>query len=356
MPQQGQYSAADVTPPPQSAQQQGQFTAADIDQSSQLPRGFLANIESKLPGANDTGLRGAVHHLGDTWNTAGKPIADVSTPGILYQLYKKFTGQSNEVNQLPGKMVSAFALSGEPEADIEAGAPPVRGEASASLPAESSSGMLSRAWEVAKRRAGHIPGVQAVKDIGYVMRGNPDAAPATPPAPTPSLPEFWGKGQYGTPVDQWGQRIPQQASPPSEPETPAPTLRRGSLSQMMRDLDQPTRDAFNVPPPPAPGQPIAQRGGISAAMNQGEEMPQGHSAIQGSSAARSKMYDAGAREFHARYKSGDTTYVYGDVSPEEADAFDKADSKGQALQQIKNAHPLVAKIVNGKRIAVKAAQ
>lgn len=82
---------------------------------------------------------------------------------------------------------------------------------------------------------------------------------------------------------------------------------------------------------------------------------EGHTAHQ-SSALRSSKYDTGANEFHARMTSGDTTYVYGDVAPEEAQAFADADSKGKAYQQLKNGHPLVAKIVGGKRIAVKPTQ
>lgn len=105
-----------------------------------------------------------------------------------------------------------------------------------------------------------------------------------------------------------------------------------------------------------PGKPIYQRsaGPPSGAIS-GADMPEGHTAHQ-SSAIPSSMYDSGAKEFHARMVSGNTSYVYGDVSPEEAQAFTDAESKGKAFQQIKNGHPLVAKIVNGKRLPVKASQ
>ncbi len=81
------------------------------------------------------------------------------------------------------------------------------------------------------------------------------------------------------------------------------------------------------------------------------DLPEGHTPVE-SSALRSVRYDQGAREFHAMPKGGTTVYVYGDVSPEEADAFSKAESKGKAWQEIRR-NPLVAKIVNGKRIATK---
>lgn len=129
----------------------------------------------------------------------------------------------------------------------------------------------------------------------------------------------------------------------------APSFQRGSLQTLLdrslgaRQLDPkvPLKNQMDVPPPKA-----------RTAAAPSADVPEGHTAHQ-SSAIPSSRYDAGANEFHARMVSGDTTYVYGDVSPEEAQAFTDAPSKGKAFQQIKTGHPLVAKIVNGKRIAVK---
>lgn len=80
-------------------------------------------------------------------------------------------------------------------------------------------------------------------------------------------------------------------------------------------------------------------------------LPDGHTAVD-STAVKSFMYDLDAREFQTLPVSGKTIYVHGDVSPEEAQAFADADSKGKAWMQIRN-NPLVAKIVNGVRIPVK---
>jgi hypothetical protein len=135
-------------------------------------------------------------------------------------------------------------------------------------------------------------------------------------------------------------------------QTPKP-IQRGSLSQL---LQQQLNEGLGAAPPPNPKAPIYQRGQLSSAMQEGSDVPQGHTAVEGSSAIRSKMYDPAAREFHARLTSGDTTYVYGDVSPEEASGFEGAKSKGQAFQAMKANHPLVAKIVNGKRMPVKVSR
>jgi hypothetical protein len=140
---------------------------------------------------------------------------------------------------------------------------------------------------------------------------------------------------------------------PSEPEAPAQAqpIQRGNFPQL---LQQQLEKGLDAGPPMNPKVPLkGQLPSMMKSATSASDLPTGHTAVE-SSAMRSKMYDPAAKEFHARLTSGDTTYVYGDVAPEEAQAFEGAKSKGQAFQAIKQNHPLVAKIVNGKRIAVKA--
>jgi len=138
----------------------------------------------------------------------------------------------------------------------------------------------------------------------------------------------------------------------AKPQTSAP-MQRGSLSQMMNQLQDQVGKGLGASPPPNPTKPIYQRGDLSSAMEGASDVPEGHTPVQ-SSALKSYKYDSSANEFHAKYGSGgDTVHVFGDVTPEEAQAFDQAQSKGQAMQQIKSSHPLVAKIINGKRTTVK---
>lgn len=61
-------------------------------------------------------------------------------------------------------------------------------------------------------------------------------------------------------------------------------------------------------------------------------------------------YDPAARELETVTNNGQR-YIHGDVSPEEAQAFANAESKGKAWQKIRD-NPLVAKVVNGKRVPV----
>lgn len=82
-------------------------------------------------------------------------------------------------------------------------------------------------------------------------------------------------------------------------------------------------------------------------------IPEGFTPVD-STALKGYKYDPDTREFESVTQGGQH-YIHGDVSPEEAQSFADADSKGKAWQQIRN-NPLVAKVVNGKRVATKPVQ
>jgi hypothetical protein len=81
-------------------------------------------------------------------------------------------------------------------------------------------------------------------------------------------------------------------------------------------------------------------------------IPEGHTPVEDSTAVRSFKYDPDAQELHIAPTKG-YTYVYGDVSPDQATGFQNAESKGTAWGSIRNSNPLVAKIhENGTRTAI----
>lgn len=80
----------------------------------------------------------------------------------------------------------------------------------------------------------------------------------------------------------------------------------------------------------------------------GGKIPPGHTPVK-STAIRSYKYDPATREFEASTTGG--TYIHGDVSPEQAQAFEQASSKGKAWAELKKNSTYVGKIVNGKRVA-----
>lgn len=81
------------------------------------------------------------------------------------------------------------------------------------------------------------------------------------------------------------------------------------------------------------------------------EVPAGHIPVK-SSALRSYRYDPGSQELHITTNTGDGA-IYGEVTPEQAKAFEDAKSKGQAWKAIKDNNVPVAKVVDGKRIPIK---
>lgn len=156
----------------------------------------------------------ALTHAKDLAVNMARNLGDISALNIGTQTYRNLTGQPNTLKELPEKIVETgvpMMLGDEAPATAR---PPVTAADTAPREATTaSSGFVDRALEVAKRRALHlIPGVQSVRDLDYLLRGNPEAAPATPSAPAPAVPDWYGKGSFGTPVGMWGQRI----APPAE--------------------------------------------------------------------------------------------------------------------------------------------
>lgn len=79
------------------------------------------------------------------------------------------------------------------------------------------------------------------------------------------------------------------------------------------------------------------------------KLPEGFTSVD-SSALKGYKYSPETREFESITQGGQH-YIHGDVSPDEVDNFADADSKGKAWQQIKSQNPLVAKVVNGRRVS-----
>lgn len=96
-----------------------------------------------------------------------------------------------------------------------------------------------------------------------------------------------------------------------------------------------------------PNVPLKNQGG--APTPQG--VVEGHTPVQ-SSALKSYKYDPDAQEFESVTNTG-AHYIHGDVSPDQAAAFEAASSKGKAWNTLRQNSTLVAKVVNGKRIPVK---
>jgi hypothetical protein len=416
-----------------------------------LPPGYTLDSTPAKPSVLDQ--LGTVP--GKVWR-AIKPIADVTAPAIGYQMYKKFTGQPNDLASVPEKAVLAFAGMDAPEIGEEA--EPIA-EAQAQNPVRRGASLAGRRapvaapggsvldhpavspWvDAAEKEVMKVPGANLAKTAYQSLKGMFFGDGEVPAAPTPSVPPEWGKGVYGTPVAKWGTKIgstypgaplPENPGefpgaslpekPPAEvlqaqpiaagaqPTANSPAAVLGKLPAPWRM--KPQADALAEVPTPAT-QPAAQSGealsqvpiapwrmrpqaaalGDSApakatisqqlddtlrtavgnqAVKPGVPMryqfktpapaegsvpaasiPEGHTPVEDSSAVRSFKYDPDAQELHIAPTKG-YTYVYGDVSPDQATGFQNAESKGTAWGSIRNSNPLVAKIhENGTRTAI----
>jgi len=231
----------------------------------------LAQFAAKTPVAPKEPMFGHIQTtLGNMAEGVSKNLWDVSAPGIGASLLKRFRPgilpqqveqDTTPLKELPneigatGAPMMAGGILEEPTPANAVERPRVATGTTAAAPEDSS--MMSRIGDVAKRRLIHkIPGIQAAKDLDYVLRGTPEAAPAPPKPPTPTVPDFYGKGKYGTPVAQWGQPIAAPTPPiPPELTTPARTLPGQISPEVIRPPQQtaasiPARSGLALPPGP----------------------------------------------------------------------------------------------------------
>lgn len=335
------------------------------------------------------GVRGAISGAWNTVKTAANawndPKADVGDTVLPDPHLEQVSGAVKDINASPDPL-GTYAKVGQETAGQGAGAAltALAGEAAGPVAGKIPAGRIAQTiGKVAKGVAEDIPIVrQGGKIAKYWNETAPKSTfpgapePATPPTEVTQASSLYrgassppdptaGLGQIPVKSGQIRAKFDQQSAPTS-------SFSRPNIQNLLNE-------SLDAAPPLDPRAPIYQRGQITqqfpkAAVAPSEDLtpvlqksldqvnasksadvPEGHT-LHDSSALRSSKYDSAANEFHARMTSGDTTYVYGDVAPEEAQAFAGADSKGKAYQQIKSSHPLVAKIVNGKRIAVKRPQ
>lgn len=264
----------------------------------QKPSAQMEGDKMSFPEKVGANLADAYEHVKPYAQKAANDVYDVSAPGIAEQIGRKMQGKPNDLKQLPGKMVTAFATVGAPEGEAM---PEARAaEAAPKYPGapmpEAPTPELVKAQSLAK-------GPQSVVDPAAGLGKIPVSKAAESSIPVQKI----------TPKDIERQLNEALGGQPLKPNVP--------LKQQVSTTPKPTVDA------------------------------EGHTQVE-SSAVKSFKYDAENQEFHVKPNGGRTTYVYGEVSPDAAEAFNAAESKGNAWIQIRN-NPLVAKIIDGKRIAVR---
>lgn len=178
--------------------------------------------------------------------------------------------------------------------------------------------------------------------------GPPLALPAAPPVEATA--DFWAKTK-----SVGGNQSGEFARLKSEMFPGKVELTNPEIEQINNRMNAPQAE-------PAAAAPIGTSSGpvpignkikpaqVEQALNDslGGRIPDGHTPVK-SSALRSYKYDPATREFEAATNTG--TYIHGDVSPEQAQAFEAASSKGRAWADLKKNSTYVGKIVNGQRVS-----
>jgi len=305
----GQFTFADLQVP----QTAGMFTAADLDTMPSVPRPAPG-----LPNHGDTGEG---------------PIA------------RNLTSFENQASHIPGNLVKLLLAKHWPivdakdwnelAADIKSLNPVVKSDGETDWGATAANA-LPALIDLKGRGITESPAAQLISKMGKrAMKPVPAAAPA-PVAP-----------EAATPIVE----LPAAAEPPASTAAQEP---RASTSPA--DVEKALNDALG-------GKPLERgvslrnqipalaglKGKYTTADLNVPGLPEGFTPVD-SSALRGYKYNPAANEFESITTAGQH-YIHGDVSPEEAQTFIDADSKGRAWQQIRQ-NPLVAKVVNGTRVSV----
>lgn len=312
----------------------------------------------------------------DFGKSALQGLYQVSAPGIAASYLKKykpgmqnlpFLGKaiqaSSPTEQLPGQIMTSGLLGMAGGLDADAPTPEgiAANRARAAAPPPEPSPLLNNpVSDYLKSKLPFYKEYKLGKGLLDVLTKQPE--PAAPPAPSAPPEPSAGLGRLPF-IPKPPAKLPAGFEPP-EPSYSSPT---GTADNPASSLS-PSRPQLPFLPKPtvntigskvesalggkplAPNVPLRQQ---MPATQAPADLPEGHTPIN-SSAVRSYKYDPEAQEFHAQYKSGDNVqHVFGDVSPEEAQAFEQAPLPGKAMAAIQQNHPLVAKIMNGKRVAVR---
>ncbi len=331
-------------------------------QITDYPHAALSGVQSI-----GRGLRGAVKGIGQALDPnpqEGEPILPQPGHQQLYRLGKglydttkgatEVPAAIHDINQSPDptgtylKAAQETAGQGAGQALVALGTegvtravpPVVRGVSSAAKPVLRGVGKIATVASesldpdlvglVSPRAANGIRYAAKVGRVASKLGKEPAVAPISEPAPAPiprEVEQARGLATGAQPIRDPAaalERIPVRNETPAPIARPSKTIPRNVITKRL--------DA-----------------GLSEGLGAG--VPEGHTPVE-STAVKSFKYDPEAHELHVQTKSG-VTYVQGEVSQAQADAFANAESKGRAWKAIRDNNPPVAKIIGGKRIAVK---
>lgn len=291
-------------------------------------------------------------------------VRDVNASSDPLGTYAK--AAEDTADQGAGQALTALgtegAIRGVPkvvEAAPKAGSAMIRGGAkTANLVLEKAPSAIGATAGAALGSASHIPGAAEVGGIAGYSAGKmlpkmripgEDFGLPKPVYPGATLPEAPPpEVSQARPIGKGAVTPPEPAAglgklPAPKPEEALPEMAKPNTSS--KAIQGQINDSLG-------GRPLQP--GVKL-RDQGKIQPPATPALSDmkpvdSTAVKAYKYDPTKQEFTATNPDGQT-FIHGDVSQDEAKAFEKASSKGKAWKVIKDNHPLVAKIVNGQRIS-----
>ena len=125
-----------------------------------------------------------------------------------------------------------------------------------------------------------------------------------------------------------------------------------SKAALGRQIESAVYDATGAEPPKPLKPNVSLKNQIKADIQAKTPLPKDFTPVEGSSAIKGYKYNAAANEMETITNDG-LHYIHGGVDADQAAAFEAADSKGTAWNNLRKAPGVVrvAKVVNGQRVA-----
>lgn len=340
-----------------------------------IVRGQASQVPKAIEAAKAGHYSEAAGHALATVTPLGPQAADMGEKLGTDVGEGNYKGAAGDMAGFVGPMVAAKGVSALSEARPGVLSAPVR------LAARASEAAANQKLVPVKPLLNIMTPADEAEALNFKVPGRdyglPKAAPKLAAAPTPAeLPEgFTSRQPYQEPAGSASNpfRAPNRtteapAASPAASQTPELEDFEGQASPQTENaaaspLESSPADVLGKKASPAQVKSMLEESlgakplkkGVSL-KNQNQptaaadtSLPKGFTPVE-STALKGYKYSPETREFESITQGGQH-YIHGDVSPEEAQVFEASESKGKAWQQIRN-NPLVAKMVNGNRVAI----
>jgi len=310
-----------------------------LSNPSTVPNARMRNLPN--PAAGETSALGALYHGAKTGAMLATPLTlPEAGAGLIPRVAGALAGGT--VGGTAGKEIAKEAGAGELGQEVSGDVGGVAGAAGASAAADWTATKLRSFYDLLPPKAQDALLEMLPRRAASIVKG--DVLGTISPA-AKHAGEFVNALREAKTAEAAPGAAGNIAESVAAPQ-PAPAA-KVSPKTVEQQLETALGGQKLVPGVPLRSQPAAQAAAAG-------KLPEGFTPVE-SSALKGYKYNPDTREFES-ITTGGQHYIHGDVGPDEARYFADAESKGKAWQQIRSQNPLVAKVVNGQRVAVKPVQ